>query len=154
MSLPSAVLARSASSLTGFAVAEGVGIDDGETRLAGAVRQGLPMHVVDSVLERHILTLAEIDRLAVPRKTLTHRRTLGRLSAEQSDRLLRVLRVIRAAEVVFGDPGKAHRWLRRPTEALGGSPPLDLLDTDAGTRRVETLLGQIDHGIPPALDAA
>jgi uncharacterized protein (DUF2384 family) len=30
---------------------------------------------------------------------------------------------------------------------LGGQAPLDLLDTDAGARAVETLLGRIAYGI-------
>jgi putative toxin-antitoxin system antitoxin component (TIGR02293 family) len=103
--------------------------------------------VVDDVLETGRLTAAELDRLALPRKTLAHRRSLGRLSAEQSDRLVRILRVVQEAEETFVDPEKAHRWLRRPTSALADNAPLDLLDTEVGARRVEALLGRIAHGI-------
>jgi len=113
-----------------------------------SVRQGLPVSLVDEVVVEGRLTAAELDRLAIPRKTLAHRRTQGRLSPDQSDRLMRILRVIGAAERAFGDDAaKAHRWLRRPTEPLGGRAPLDLLDTDAGSRAVEALLGRIEHGI-------
>ena len=112
-----------------------------------SVRQGLPVSLVDDVVAAGRLTAAEVDRLAIPRKTLAHRRTQGRLSPDQSDRLMRILRVIGAAERAFGDAAKAHRWLRRPTEPLGGQAPLDLLDTDAGSRAVEALLGRIEHGI-------
>ena len=112
-----------------------------------AIRQGLPLDVVDEVLAEGRLTAAELDRLALPRKTLAHRRTLGRLTAEQSDRLVRILRVIEAAETTFGDRIKASVWLRRPTVLLGDHAPLDLLDTDIGARQVEALLGRIDHGI-------
>ncbi len=103
--------------------------------------------MVDEILAGGRLTPAELDRLALPRKTLAHRRALGRLSPEQSDRLLRVLRVIEEAEATFGDRDKAHRWLRRPTTALADNAPLDLLDTDIGAREVEALLGRIAHGI-------
>jgi putative toxin-antitoxin system antitoxin component (TIGR02293 family) len=102
---------------------------------------------VDRVLEEDTLSGVELDRLALPRKTLAHRRGLGRLSAEQSDRLVRILRVVSDAEAVFGRREKAHRWFRRPTSALAGQVPLDLLDTDVGARRVETLLGRIAHRI-------
>jgi putative toxin-antitoxin system antitoxin component (TIGR02293 family) len=112
-----------------------------------AIREGLPVSVVDDVLADGRLTAAELDRLALPRKTLAHRRTLGRLTAEQSDRLVRILRVIEQAEHAFGDVPKARIWLRRPTAALADHAPLDLLDTDIGTRQVETLLGRIEHGI-------
>jgi putative toxin-antitoxin system antitoxin component (TIGR02293 family) len=72
---------------------------------------------------------------------------LGRLTAEQSDRLARILRVVETAEQTFGDPAKAHTWLRRPTAALDDEAPLELLDTDIGAREVETLLTRIAHGI-------
>jgi putative toxin-antitoxin system antitoxin component (TIGR02293 family) len=122
-------------------------LEEGDLGLVGAVREGLPVRVVDEVLEAGKLTAAELDQIALPRKTLAHRRALGRLSAEQSDRLVRILRVIREAETTFANPEKAHRWLRRPTSALAGNAPLDLLDTEVGARRVEVLLGRIAHGI-------
>lgn len=122
-------------------------LDEGGLGLVDAVREGLPVRVVDDVLASGRLTAAELDRLALPRKTLAHRRSLGRLSAEQSDRLVRILRVVQEAEGTFANPDKAHRWLRRPTSALANNAPLDLLDTEVGARRVETLLGRIAHGI-------
>ena len=111
------------------------------------VRRGLPVSTIEFVLETGRLTLAELDRIVLPRKTLMNRRRLGRLTPEQSDRLVRVARLIAAAEETFGSQQKANTWLRRPTTALGGEPPLDLLDTDEGARQVETLLGRIGHGI-------
>jgi putative toxin-antitoxin system antitoxin component (TIGR02293 family) len=115
--------------------------------LTAAVREGLPVTLVDEVAADGLLSAAELDRLAISRKTLAHRRGLGRLSPEQSDRLLRLLRIIGQARATFGAPDKAARWLRRPTRALDGNAPLELLDTDIGPRRVEVLLGRIDHGI-------
>ena len=123
------------------------GFGEAPARWMEAIREGLPVSVVDEVLADGRLSAAELDRLALPRKTLAHRRTLGRLTAEQSDRLVRILRVIEQAEHAFGDAPKAHSWLRRPTAALADHAPLDLLDTDIGARQVETLIGRIEHGI-------
>jgi putative toxin-antitoxin system antitoxin component (TIGR02293 family) len=123
------------------------GFGEAPIRWMEAIREGLSVETVDDVLSDGRLTAAELDRLALPRKTLAHRRTLGRLTAEQSDRLVRILRVIEQAEHAFGDVQKARTWLRRPTAALSDHAPLDLLDTDIGTRQVETLLGRIEHGI-------
>ena len=67
--------------------------------------------------------------------------------AEQSDRLVRVVRVLAAAEETFGSQDKASRWLRRPTKVLEGEAPLELLDTTEGAREVEDLLHRIDHGL-------
>ena len=93
------------------------------------------------------ISLVELDRLALSRKTLAHRRGLGSLTPDQSDRFSRLLRIIEETEATFGDAGKAHKWLRRPTALLDGETPLDRLDTDIGTRQVEAILGRIAHGL-------
>ena len=111
------------------------------------VRQGLPVSAVQFVLDSGRLTAGELDRVVLPRKTLANRRKLGTLTPEQSDRLIRVARLLAAAEQTFGSQTQAGTWLRRPTAALAGERPLDMLDTDEGAREVETLLGRIDHGI-------
>ena len=103
--------------------------------------------MVDGIVARGKVTMAEIDRLVIPRKTLAHRRTLGSLTLEQSDRLSRLMRIVDEAEETFGDPAKARLWLRRRTPLLGGESPLDRLDTDFGSRQVEMLLGRIAHGL-------
>jgi putative toxin-antitoxin system antitoxin component (TIGR02293 family) len=111
------------------------------------LRRGLPVGTVQFILDSGRLSLAELDRIVLPRKTLANRRKLGLLTPEQSDRLVRVARVLAAAEDTFGSREKAGAWLRRPTDALAGEAPLDLVDTDEGARAVETLLGRIAHGI-------
>lgn len=73
-------------------------------------------------------------------------RTSGRLSATISDRLARLDRIIRLATEVFGTREQAVEWLKRPSRALGAETPLQLLDTDTGTQRVERELRQIQHG--------
>lgn len=132
-------LALSVSTRTGFAEAPVAWLP--------LVREGLPLSVVDQALADGSLSAAELDRLALPRKTLAHRRTLGSLTPEQSDRLSRLLRVIEEAEATFGDRAKAHAWLRRRTTLLDNEAPLDRLDTDIGTRQVEAILGRIAHGL-------
>ena len=111
------------------------------------VREGLSLAVVDQALADGRISPAELDRLALSRKTLTHRRGLGSLTPDQSDRFSRLLRIIEETEATFGDAGKAHTWLRRPTTLLDGESPLDRLDTDIGTRQVEAILGRIAHGL-------
>ena len=126
----------------------GAELSSAETQdLIRLIREGLPTTAVEYLLEQGWLTLAELDRIVLPRKTFYHRRKLGRLTAEQSDRLLRVVRILNLAEETFANKNKAHVWLRRPTRVLAGERPLDLLDTEQGCRAVETLLGRIAHGI-------
>jgi len=87
-------------------------------------------------------------RLVVSRRTLSHRKHHRQpLSADESDRLARVLRVLLLAEETFQSPDKALAWLRRQNRALQGSVPLELLDTGGGARAVETVLGRLAHGV-------
>ena len=115
--------------------------------LIAQVRSGLPVDAVDAVLADGWLTLGELDWIVLPRKTLSHRRKLGLLTPDQSDRLSRVSRIIALAREAFGNDDKTKAWLRRPTAPLGGESPLQILDTDQGIREVEVLLGRISHGL-------
>ena len=123
-------------------------IDAQDSReVIAATRQGVAVAAVDELVKSGRASIAEIDRLVLPRKTLSHRRKSGALTPEQSDRLLRFARAIAGAEETFGSPEKAAMWLRRPTAALGDQSPISLLDTGEGCREVERLLGRIDHGL-------
>ena len=115
--------------------------------LARAIRSGLPTTAIDYVVKIGKLSPAEIDRVVIPRKTLAHRKIQGSLTADQSDRFIRVARIISLAEDTFANAAKAGTWLRRPTSALNDEKPLDLLDTEEGAREVEMLLTRIAHGI-------
>ncbi len=123
------------------------GLAEAPTAWLPYVRNGLLLSVVDKALDEGRISPAELDRLALSRKTLAHRRVLGSLTPDQSDRFSRLLRIVEETEATFGDREKAHTWLRRPTPLLDGEAPLDRLDTDIGTRQVEAMLGRIAHGL-------
>ena len=94
------------------------------------------------------LSLDEIDRLIIPRRTLAHRKARQQpLSRAESERAVRVASLTALAEETFGNRAKAQAWLRRPTSALADRRPLDLLDSEPGARVVEQLLYRIEHGI-------
>jgi putative toxin-antitoxin system antitoxin component (TIGR02293 family) len=99
-------------------------------------------------LTEHGFSNDEIYKIVAPRRTLARRRDKNeQLSPIETDRVLRLQRVVEEAERVFGDPAKAHRWLREPSRALDKAVPLELLETEAGARIVENELGVIDHGM-------
>ncbi len=94
------------------------------------------------------LERSEIEEAVIPARTLQHRRSRReRLTLEESDRVLRVIRVLSSAEAVYGNRERALAWLRRPNPRLDGRGPLSLLKTDTGSRMVEELLVQIDEGM-------
>ena len=94
------------------------------------------------------LERSEIDELVIPSRTLQHRRSRRqKLTMEESDRVLRIIRVLSSAEAVYGSRERALAWLRKPQPRLEGRSPLSLLTTDTGSRIVEETLIQIDEGI-------
>jgi putative toxin-antitoxin system antitoxin component (TIGR02293 family) len=94
------------------------------------------------------LERAEIDEAVIPTRTLQHRRARHeRLTLEESDRVLRVMRVLSLATDLYGNSKRALEWLRRVNPRFDGRTPLSLLKTDTGSRMVEELLVQIDEGM-------
>jgi len=122
-----------------------------EVELADVVRHGLPVGSLDHVLGELTPTVAsqqEIYRLVGSARTLQRKRSTGKpLSAEESDRLARLVRIVVRAAEALGDRDAANRWLGKANRALGGRIPLHLLDSDAGAQAVERVLGRIEHGV-------
>jgi putative toxin-antitoxin system antitoxin component (TIGR02293 family) len=115
--------------------------------LAELAEQGLPTESV-AQLRDYGLTFTEVAEIVIPPRTLKHRKARGeRLSTEESERLLRVIRILTLAEKIFGDRDKSLMWLREPDHfRLNGRNCLTVLRTEAGGHVVENMLGQIDHG--------
>jgi putative toxin-antitoxin system antitoxin component (TIGR02293 family) len=89
-----------------------------------------------------------IDWLQISPRTLTRRKQQGRLTPEESDRLLRASRIFaKAVELFEGDRNAAATWLVSPQHALGGALPVDFAKTDIGSREVEHLIDRLEHGV-------
>lgn len=116
--------------------------------LVAMIQDGLPVDAVESALTTAGLGLKDLVRYgAVPARTLSHCRKAGKFSPTLSNRIVRLIRAWSRAGKAFGGPDKARAWMDRPTRALGGRRPVDLLDTDVGGRLVDELIGRIEHGI-------
>ena len=119
-----------------------------ERDLVRLVRRGVPTQAVDHFLTAARLPFNALDPQILNRRTFRRRQKSAQpLDQAESDRLLRVVGVVAAAEEVFGDSDKAHIWLHRANRVLDGETPLAMADTDQGARAVEALLGRIAHGI-------
>ncbi len=116
--------------------------------LRGAVRAGLPANTFDAVATETGVPVARLTLLlGIPPRTLARRKAAGLLAPEESDRLYRLARSYAQMVEVLGTAEKARHWLITPNRALGGEPPLDLLDTEIGARQVEEVLLRMEHGI-------
>ena len=113
------------------------------------VRSGLPFAMLDEVAVAAgigRLTLARV--IDLPATTLARRRKAGQLTPEESDRLVRVARLVAMAhDLMRGDGGAARRWLGDPHELLEGESPLERASSEVGSREVEDLIGRLRHGI-------
>jgi putative toxin-antitoxin system antitoxin component (TIGR02293 family) len=127
-----------------------LGIDaHGPFELVEALREGLPTRAFVALASTLGVSESDLARmLAIPQRTLTRRLQAGRFKPEESERILRLARVIESAQELFSSRERVRHWLIRPAPALGGRTPLIYLDTDIGTREVENLLGRLKHGIP------
>jgi len=111
------------------------------------VEERLSSRAIDA-LRQSGLTDEEVYSLVIPRRTLSHRRARREaLSRDESDRVVRVARVVALCEEVFGERERGWRWLRHAKRQFKGRAPLDLLATEAGARLVEELLYRIDEGM-------
>jgi len=118
-----------------------------EQQVLDLIERQLPTSAIDRLLALGV-TRSEVDALVIPLRTLQHRRSRReKLTVEESDRVLRVLRLLSQAESVYGSRDRALAWLRRPHPRLHDRPPLEMLKTGTGSHIVEQLLVQIDEGM-------
>ncbi len=112
------------------------------------MEKGLPVDALDRLAEALGIPVAGLRaHLRLSDRTLTRRRAVGRLSTEESERLLRYTALYERAADVLESHEAARLWLRTPRPALGGTTPLDFAQTEPGAREVENLLGRIEHGV-------
>lgn len=121
--------------------------DDNMTAVV-AIREGLATDIIDEILARGVVSREQLHQLVIPRRTLDHRRKAGaRLTPAESERALRVERVISHALDTFGDSERARSYMSKPMSRFRGLSCIEMLDTDIGARLVEDLLTRIDYGI-------
>lgn len=117
--------------------------------LTRAVHEGFSVTVLQRLADeldapQKVILLA----LGIAPATLKRRRESGHLNPAESDRVYRLTNIFQQAIQLFeGDEAMAREWLERPAKALGGRPPLEYLNTEAGANEVEDLIGRLEHGV-------
>ena len=118
-------------------------------RLAALVAEGVPAGLLRDIADALQVTpvrLAEILQIA-PRTLMRRLAHNALLKPDESERTLRVGRLVHLAEDLFHDPVATATWFRRPLRALGGQSPLEMCASEPGAREVEALLGRVEHGV-------
>ena len=118
------------------------------TKLIHRIQKGLRFSELETLQNTLDLPFEQLAaKLAISRSTLQRRKAAGRLSPDESDKVMRLQRLLEHATKVFGDVEKARAWLKHPQYGLGGAVPLDYAETEIGAREVDDLLGRIDYGV-------
>ncbi|WP_343077634.1 MbcA/ParS/Xre antitoxin family protein [Pseudomonas sp.] len=63
-----------------------------------------------------------------------------------SERLDRIVTLSHLAEEVFETPVTATQWMATPNQALGGTAPIMLCETEIGAKQVRRILQALEWG--------
>jgi putative toxin-antitoxin system antitoxin component (TIGR02293 family) len=118
-------------------------------QIVGRVEAGFPYSALEKFRKATRLPLAMIAELVrIPPRTLVRRRAAGKLTPDESERLLRLATIFeRALDLFEGDLAATMNWLITPKKALAGESPLPFSQTEIGARAVESLIGRLEHGV-------
>jgi putative toxin-antitoxin system antitoxin component (TIGR02293 family) len=118
------------------------------TELVRRIEKGLPFSELEGLRKQLDLPLDQLPgKLSTSRATLHRRKSVGRLSPDESDKVVRFSLLLEHAAAVFGNIERGRAWLKFPQYGLGGAVPLDYAKTEIGAREVDNLLGRIDYSV-------
>lgn len=110
-------------------------------------REGLSMSVFKKILNFTSLTAKEIAMLLpVSERQLARYNNQHLLRKDISSHLILLVELCERGFEVLGKE-QFKKWLRLDNRALGGLPPIEILDTSIGINMVGDILGRIEHGV-------
>jgi putative toxin-antitoxin system antitoxin component (TIGR02293 family) len=113
------------------------------------IEQGVELAALDRLQQAVAPDDVGFRYAIVPKATLARRQRdpAGRLSPEETGRLVRIASLWSLARKVWGEDAAARAFLRRPHMLLGGRTPLDVaLGSELGARIAEDVLGGLLYG--------
>jgi putative toxin-antitoxin system antitoxin component (TIGR02293 family) len=112
------------------------------------VEAGVPVATMTQFVAASGMQLKDLYEVVIPARTLKHRKARKEpLTSDESDKLVRLIRVYDQAVRVLGEKEKALYWLSEPKKRFEDRTPIQMLRTDLGGRMVEEMLGQIYYGM-------
>jgi putative toxin-antitoxin system antitoxin component (TIGR02293 family) len=112
------------------------------------VEAGVPVATMARFVTASGMQLKDVYEVVIPARTLKHRKARKEpLTSDESDKLVRLIRVYDQALRVLGEKEKALYWLSEPKKRFEDRTPIQMLRTDLGGRMVEEMLGQIYYGM-------
>lgn len=125
-----------------------VGLDNDGIALMDKISHGLSGKVAHSISEWANITPSELRKMSGIPNTTFNRSVKARFTADQSERLVRIIRVIeRAVELFEGDKEAAQKWMNEPNRGLSWKTPADVVSSETGALEVMRLITRIEHGV-------
>jgi putative toxin-antitoxin system antitoxin component (TIGR02293 family) len=112
--------------------------------------------IKEGILKKDLENLKEVadldyDQLAqalsVTRATLINKKKNEKFSQSLSEKIVVLADIYSYGYEVFEDEEKFNSWIFRPSRALGGKAPFDLMDNQYGREEVKNLIGRIAYGV-------
>jgi len=111
---------------------------------------GLEFGEFEALRKQLDLSLDDLTaRLGFSPSTIAQRKAAGRLTTDESGKVVCYARLLGHAMHLFGDLNEARQWLKTPQRRLHGAVPLDYAKTDLGAREVENLLTRLGEEHSP-----
>lgn len=125
----------------GLESAEGIAV-------VAQIDNGLSGNVASLIMEWADISQSEFRRITgIPNTTFSRSVRQG-FTPEQSEKIVRFIRVFdRAVELFEGDKAAARRWLNEPVRALDWKTPAELMASEAGAYEVMKLITRLEHGV-------
>lgn len=112
------------------------------------VKQGVPYDRYSTLAQRLGVSEERLRQaLGFSAATLHRRKTAGRFTLDESNRLYWLESLHATAERVLEDPQEVKDFMTGGNLALGGATPLEYTRTAPGLEAVRRLLLQLEHGV-------
>ncbi len=116
--------------------------------LVNLAQSGVPKESLVRLAAYLRLSLGEISALLpVTERTVQRYAASKRFKRGVSEHILQIAEVAARGTEVFGEQERFLAWVSRPSTALGGRTPLELLSSRFGAEMVLDELGRIEHGV-------
>lgn len=114
------------------------------------IKVGFPADLIQVVRLAFDLQDRELEMLLNASMSALERRRRAQknLDPVASERLDRIAAVSHLAEEIFETPVTATQWMSTPNQALGGTTPIMLCETEIGAKQVRRILQAIAWGGP------
>lgn len=123
---------------------------DDDLALAVRIESGLPASTITEL--RKVFLFPSISSVAalIGMSAKTAERRVAQhsvLARDESERMVRLIRIHNWAVDVFESEENARQWLLKPLSIFNGKSPMDMIVTEPGARAVEQALGRLEHGV-------